>query len=179
MRKAIIEDGLVINVVIDGNAGVECPEYVDKGWTYNGSIFTKPADPIRPLEEHKKRKIKRLRFKKDIIIRLCKVDTDKYFQSDDNSLTAMESRLSYLNSIDDTVYNSKTYLHTWRCSNNTLYSFNSREDSISILDSVIDKSRINWGNYNTLTGQILSCTTKEQVLDIDIDSGWVTMDITG
>jgi len=46
MRSAIIESGVVVNVIIGSIPGsVECPKEVGIGWSYDGSTFTAPPEP--------------------------------------------------------------------------------------------------------------------------------------
>lgn len=49
MRVAIIEDGVVANVILADSAtdfgGVECPDAVSPGWAYDGETFSAPVMP--------------------------------------------------------------------------------------------------------------------------------------
>ena len=46
MRSAIIENGVVVNVIKGSIPGsIECPPEVGIGWTYDGSTFTPPPAP--------------------------------------------------------------------------------------------------------------------------------------
>jgi len=46
MRSAIIENGVVANVIKGSIPGsIECPPEVGIGWTYDGSTFTPPPAP--------------------------------------------------------------------------------------------------------------------------------------
>ena len=46
MRSAIIENGVVVNVIKGSIPGsIECPPEVGPGWTYDGSTFTPPPAP--------------------------------------------------------------------------------------------------------------------------------------
>ena len=46
MRSAIIENGVVINVIKGSIPGsIECPPEVSPGWNYDGSTFTPPPAP--------------------------------------------------------------------------------------------------------------------------------------
>lgn len=52
MRIAVIENGVVVNVIIanqiSGANEVECPDTVGIGWLYDGSTFTPPVSTIPP-----------------------------------------------------------------------------------------------------------------------------------
>lgn len=46
MRSAIIENGVVVNVMVGEIPGsVECDPEVGKGWTYSGGVFAAPVVP--------------------------------------------------------------------------------------------------------------------------------------
>jgi len=64
MRSAIIENGVVVNIINGELPGsVECDQEVSKGWAYDGSTFTAP--PAHPasvptkddVEEERRRRI--------------------------------------------------------------------------------------------------------------------------
>lgn len=49
MRSAIIENGVVVNVITGEIPGsVECDPEVSKGWSYDGSSFAPPPAPAAP-----------------------------------------------------------------------------------------------------------------------------------
>lgn len=145
---------------------------------YDGGLYLCGCCPDKPLEYCQKCRISTLKSIKNETIALCKVPGDKCFQTDDESLVTIESRISYLNSIDDTEYEAKTYLQSWRCSDNSMLSFVDRTNALEILNAVNDLARENWGVYNDLSAQILACETTTEIEAIDINSGWVAMDIT-
>ena len=60
MRSAIIENGVVINVIVGTIPGsIECPPEIGIGWTYDGSTFTPPPapdpEPVPPVTRIERR----------------------------------------------------------------------------------------------------------------------------
>jgi len=65
MRSAIIENGVVVNIINGELPGsVECGPEVGKGWTYDGQAFTPPPEPSvadptgDDVEEERERRIR-------------------------------------------------------------------------------------------------------------------------
>lgn len=54
MRAAVIEDGMVVNVIeVEGEdpGWVLCPDGVNIGWSHDGSNWTPPPEPVPPPVE--------------------------------------------------------------------------------------------------------------------------------
>jgi hypothetical protein len=52
MKSAMVENGVVVNVILGILEGyIECPDDVGIGWTYDGSVFSEPAQAPIPLDD--------------------------------------------------------------------------------------------------------------------------------
>lgn len=102
MRSAIVEKGLVVNVIIGSIDGsIECSETVGIGWSFDGQAFSPPVLPEQSVEEAREQRV-------SLLTAICAAKIIGGFQSDalgeqHTYPSDMKDQINLMGSVTDSI----------------------------------------------------------------------------
>jgi hypothetical protein len=157
MKSAMVENGVVVNVILGILEGyIECPDDVGIGWTYDGSVFSQPAQAPIPLDDI----IENLGVRREAAetggmkINGVNVATDRHTQTQLTGLRALAKE-------------DPNYMVTWKGVDGFVDL--DAAEIIEMADGVRQHVQDCFNNENNLRNVILA---SDNPAAVDIEQGW-------
>lgn len=174
MRNAIVEKGVVVNVIlgeIDGS--IPCPEEVGIGWTYDGSSFAPPERANQTLAVLKQEKVAAITAKtEEATAAGVKIGQFTVAMDDASRADLGGMAVTALAAASGALPWPESYRQGWISKENKRIPMETPQDGLTLAAAVGDQYATIRQNGRTLKDAAESAGTKAALEAVDINAGW-------